>query len=96
MNIEALINLDTWNKLPKHLQTMMIDCMIGNEEKYAKTLSDLGEREYHLMQAKGMKIIKFTPEDTKWYLDLAYKAGWDEVFKKAPELGPKLKKLLSP
>jgi len=48
------------------------------------------------MQAKGMKFVQFSPEDTKWYVDLSYKAGWDEVFKKAPELGPKLRKLLNP
>jgi len=37
---------------------------------------------------KGMKLIQFSPEDTKWYVDLAYKAGWEEVIKKSPDLGP--------
>lgn len=96
MNVENLVNLDTWNKLPKHIQTMMADLMVENEEKYWKVFAELGEKEYKAMQAKGLKVIKFTPEDTKWFVDLAYKAGWDEVFKKAPDLGPKLKKLLSP
>lgn len=96
MNLEALINLDTWNKLPKNLQTLMTDLMMANEAKYTKVFEELGDKEYKAMQAKGMKVIKFSPEDTNWYIDLAYKAGWDEVFKKAPEIGPKLRKLLSP
>jgi len=96
MNLENLINLDTWNSLPKHLQKLLSDLMIENEAKYTKVFEELGEKELKAMQAKGMKMIKFTPEDTQWYVDLAYKAGWDEVLKKSPDLGAKLKKLLSP
>lgn len=96
MNLENLINLDTWNKLPKPMQTLMANLMIENEEKYEKVFMELGEKELKAMQDKGMKLIKFSPEDTKWYVDMAYKAGWDEVVKKSPDLGAKLKKLLSP
>lgn len=96
MNIEALINLDTWNRLSKPIQKLMSDLMIENETKFIKVFEELGEKELKAMEAKGMKFIKFSPEDTKWYVDLAYKAGWDEVLKKSPDLGPKLKKLLSP
>ena len=96
MNLEALINLDTWDKLPKNLQTLLTDLMIENEATYTKVFEELGDKEFKAMQAKGMKVITFTPEDTKWYIDLAYKAGWDEVIKKSPEIGPKLRKLLSP
>ena len=78
------------------MQKLLSDLMIENENKFTKVFEELGEKELKAMQAKGMKLIKFSPEDTKWYIELAYKAGWDEVLKKAPELGPKLKKLLSP
>jgi TRAP-type C4-dicarboxylate transport system substrate-binding protein len=96
MNLETLINLDTWNKLPKPMQTLMANLMIENEEKYEKVFVELGEKELKAMQDKGMKLIKFSSEDTEWYVDMAYKAGWDEVLKKSPELGTKLQKLLSP
>ncbi len=96
MNLEALINLDTWNKLTKPQQKLLTDLMIENEAKFTKVFEELGEKELNAMQAKGMKFIKFTPEDSKWYVDLAYKAGWDEVIKKSPEIGPKLYKLLNP
>jgi len=96
MNLETLINLDTWNKLSKPMQKLMSDLMIANEEKYEKVFVDLGEKELKAMQDKGMKLIQFSPEDTKWYVDLAYKAGWEEVIKKSPDLGPKLRTLLTP
>ena len=59
-------------------------------------MAGIAEKEYKEMQKRGMKVIKFSPEDTKWYVDLAYEAGWDEIIKQNPKLGPKLKKLLSP
>ncbi|MBC8459490.1 MAG: TRAP transporter substrate-binding protein DctP [Deltaproteobacteria bacterium] len=96
MNIEALINLKTWQKLSKHLQKILTDCMIKNEKEYSKIMAGIAEKEYKEMQKRGMKVIKFSPEDTKWYVDLAYEAGWDEIIKQNPKLGPKLKKLLSP
>ncbi len=96
MNLEVLVNLKTWEKLPKHLQKLLMDCMIENEKKYGPIMAKIAEKEYKQMQEKGMKVIQFSPKDTKYYVDLAYEAGWDEVIKQNPELGPKLKKMLSP
>jgi len=95
-NLETLVNLKTWQKLPPHLQKIMMDAMIENEIKFTKTQLALAEMEYKEMQEKGMTVIKFSPEDTKWYVESAYEAGWAEVFKENPELAPKLKKFLSP
>jgi TRAP-type transport system periplasmic protein len=96
MNIEALINQKTWEKLPKHLQTLLTDSMIENEKEYSSIMADIAEKEYAQMQTKGMKVIRFTPDETKAYVDLAYEAGWDEVIKENPVLGAKLKKMLTP
>lgn len=96
MNIEALINLKTWEKLPAHLKKLMMDCMIENEKKYSKIMAGIAEKEYMEMQKRGMEVIKFSSEDTKWYVDLAYEAGWDEIIKQNSTLGPKLKKMLTP
>lgn len=96
MNIEGLVNLKTWENLPPHLQKIMTDCMIENERNSSKIMAEIAEKELREMQNRGMKLIKFSPEDTQWYIDLAYEAGWDEVIKQNPELGPKLQKLLSP
>ncbi len=96
MNIEGLVNLKTWQNLPDHLQKIMSDCMIENEKNSSKIMAEIAENEILKMQERGMKLIKFSPEDSKWYIDLAYEAGWEEVIKQNPELGPKLQKLLTP
>jgi TRAP-type transport system periplasmic protein len=96
MNIEALMNLKTWNGLPKHLQDLILDCMIENEKKYTPVMTDIAEKEYQELQNKGMKVISFSEEDTKYYVDLAYEAGWREVIGQNPDLGPKLKEMLTP
>jgi TRAP-type C4-dicarboxylate transport system substrate-binding protein len=96
MNIEGLVNLKTWEKLPAHLQKLLSDCMIENEKQYVKIMADIAEKEYQEMQKKGMKVINFSPEDTRWYVETAYEAGWEEVIKQNPTLGPQLKKMLTP
>ncbi|MCK5164345.1 MAG: TRAP transporter substrate-binding protein DctP [Desulfobacula sp.] len=96
MNIEALINLKTWEKLPKHLQQLLTDCMIENENKYSTIMADIAEKEYTQMQKKGMEVIQFTSKESKDYVNLAYEAGWDEIIKQNPDLGPKLKTMLTP
>ena len=96
MNIEGLVNLKTWEKLPARLQKLLSDCMIENEKKYVSVMAGIADKEFQEMQKKGMKVIKFSPEDTKWYVDLAYEAGWEDVIRQNPELGPKLKKMLTP
>lgn len=96
MNIEALVNLKKWESLPDHLKKLMTDSMIENEKKYMTIMAGIAEKEYAEMQKRGMKVIKFSPEESKRYVDLAYEAGWEEVIKENPELGPKLKKMLTP
>ncbi len=96
MNIEALLNLKTWQSLPKHLQDLMMECMMENEKMQGEVMAGLAEAEYREMQEKGMEVISFSPEDTEYYVNLAYEAGWNEVIEQNPELGPKLKKMLTP
>jgi TRAP-type C4-dicarboxylate transport system substrate-binding protein len=96
MNIEGLVNLQTWQRLPHHLQKLMTDCMIENEKEYTPIMTGIAENAFQEMQKKGMKVIHFSPEDTNWYVNLAYQAGWDRVIKQNPTLGPKLKGLLTP
>ena len=96
MNIEALFNLKSWEKLSPDLQKLLTDCMIENEKKFVKVMNDISEKEFADMQKKGMKVIKFSPKDTKWYIDTAYEAGWEEVIKQDPALGSQLRKMLTP
>lgn len=95
MNIEALANLNSWNKLPADLQRLLTDAMIENEKKYTAVMAEIAEKEYAEMQAKGMQVVKFDPAEAKKYVDLAYESQWAAVIQASPEIGPKLKALLS-
>lgn len=96
MNLEVLVNLDTWNGLPEHLRDLLTRCQIEAEREMAGPLAELAEAEYQRMLDAGMEVIEFSPEDTEWYIDFAYSTAWDEVHKQNPELAPKLKELLTP
>ncbi len=96
MNVEALVNLDTWKKLPQHLKKLLTDCMIENEKEYSIIMKNIGEDEFKHMTNKGMEVIKFSPQDTQQYVEMAYEAGWAQIEKQNPDLAPKLKSLLTP
>ena len=43
----------------------------------------------------GMEFITFSPEDTKWFLDLAYQSGWETGLEGiSPENYAKLREFL--
>lgn len=90
-----LFNVDKWNKVPNNIQKVLIDTMIADERPgYARDM-DKVKHEADFMQKAGVKVIEFSPEDTKWYYDLAYSSGWEGLIKKDPAYGPKLRKLLT-
>ena len=91
----VLINLDTWNKLPKGVQDLLVEVMEEAERRVTarddKQVADEGP----LLKKAGMTFITFSPEDTKKYLDLAYSSGWEWAMKASPEYAPELKKALT-
>lgn len=93
ITLQDYINLDTWNKLPKHLQDLLRDAIL----EAGDTVWDISlERERRLTQKyrdEGMKEITFSPADTKRYVDTAYRVGWEGITKKYPQEVPQLKKL---
>jgi TRAP-type C4-dicarboxylate transport system substrate-binding protein len=91
-----LMNLDTWNSLPKDLQDLLKDVAIKLEPDMADHFAKVTKEERQKMLDGGMQVIKFSPADAKWYRDLAYKVQWDEIEKKVkdPALVAKLKELV--
>ncbi len=95
-NLVILVNLDSWNKLPQEHKQMMIDIMAGIEnnellELYVKR----SKGALKLAVDKGMQFIELPAADAKRLADLAHEVIWEEVIKKSPEYGPKLRKLLA-
>lgn len=89
-----VINLDKWNKLPKHLQGLLIQCMIEAEPiSYERDRKEMANIYAELYEKHGMKKTELSPADTQRLLDIVYAANWKDIEEKAGlELTAKLKK----
>ena len=44
-------------------------------------------------QKAGVKLADFPPDDAKQFIETAYRTGWENLLKKSPKYGPKLREL---
>jgi TRAP-type C4-dicarboxylate transport system substrate-binding protein len=90
-----LMNAKKWDNLPKHIQEVLMEALrlevIAIDARTAEEIAN----EYILLEKAGMEVIKFSPEDTKKYIDMAYEEGWKGQLKMESEYTSKLRKLLT-
>jgi TRAP-type transport system periplasmic protein len=91
----VLINLATWNKLPKKLQDIFNEAAIEGEKKAVAEFADLLKKERPILQKQGIEVITLSPAESEKFLKTAYDEGWRELAEKAPSTTPELKKLLT-
>lgn len=91
----VLMNLDSWNKLPKHLQDAITNVCIDMEYIGASLIQNDTEKEWPAIQKAGLTIINLPPAEAEKYVKLGYDATWAAVLKNTPEYGPKLKEVLN-
>jgi len=91
----VLVNLNAWNKLPAHLQQLLMEASIESEINAWKLSKVQTERVRKKYEKVGLRTIDFAPPDAKRYIDTAYRIAWDDCKNKFPELVPRLRKLLS-
>lgn len=93
-NMTFIMNPESFNKLPQHLQKILLDSQLELEKevpvKYAQTIAESRKK----CLDGGMTAVTFSPADVQWYIDAAYRAGWDEQVKLNPTLATKAKELL--
>ena len=92
-NTLILMNLDVWNELDKKIQDKIMDITIAFEPEMEAYFKKKIAEEWKRYDEMGIVRIKFSPEDTKKFLDAAYGAEWEDLEKKVPDLVPTLKKL---
>lgn len=95
VDVNVLVNLDTWNKKLNDDQRAFLTKMGDWLEALNNENGEVRASEISKQKDAGIKVIEFSKEDEKLYLETAYKAGWDKVLKVCPENGPKLKQLFS-
>ena len=90
-----VMNLNTWNKLPKKLQDLVTEATIEAEKRAVARFEQLQKEERPLLIKEGIQIITLPPAEKEKFLRVAYEEGWKDVIQKCPQTGPELKKLLS-
>jgi TRAP-type transport system periplasmic protein len=93
-NTLILMNLDTWNKLPKPAQEKLVTISAKFEPEMQAYFEKQIEAEKKDTEKIGVQRIKFSDADTKKFLDVANDAFWEDLEKKSPEETKALKKLL--
>lgn len=89
-----LVNLDTWNKIPKHLQELLIEVTKQAERDEVARKEAQTKEERAKLEKVGIEFIKWSPEDERLYLKTIYDTGWKRVKDKDPVNGSKLEKLM--
>ena len=90
------LNLDTWRKLPKDMQKTLLDTMIEKEKKWEPLYDQMDRDAIAKLKEKGVKEIKFSPEDEKWFVTLAYTEEWKDIMKEDPLNGERLRRIPFP
>lgn len=91
----VLINLNTWKKLPKKVQQLLMEAEKQAEHYAVERGKDRVKKDTEAMVKAGIKFIKLSPNDSKQFLNDADSSLWDAILKKAPVAGAKLKEMFS-
>lgn len=95
--VAVVVNLDTWNRLPKHLQDLMMECQIELERDTPPLVDELCNEYKDKMKAAGIEFIEFSPEVEEWYYDCAIRGAWEaDAVKRYPaDVVAKLREMLT-
>jgi len=90
-----IMNLNSWSRLPEHLQKLMMKRMVQAESDsmVKQTQTELGLKKK--LAGSKVEFYKLSPDVAKWYLKTAYDSAWQYQQQRFPEVTPRLKELLS-
>ena len=90
-----VMNLKTWNSLPKKFQDVINEAAMEAERKIVAYYKEEINKEFSLLKQAGLQVIDLPPAEKEKFLKVAYDEGWKDILAKCPETGPKLKALLT-
>jgi TRAP-type C4-dicarboxylate transport system substrate-binding protein len=93
--VAIIMNQNSWERLPPHLQKVGMDSMIQAEKAlmdwYGHDIVQLKKK----MVEGGVQIYKFSPDMAKWFVDTAYDAAWKYQEERFPEVTRKMRQLMT-
>jgi TRAP-type C4-dicarboxylate transport system substrate-binding protein len=90
-----LINLKIWNQLPPKLRYLLTEAALEAEKKVVALFDDLAKQERPILLKEGVQVIDLPPAEKEKFLKVAYDEGWKDIIGKSPQIGLKLKELLT-
>jgi TRAP-type C4-dicarboxylate transport system substrate-binding protein len=92
--VNVLVNLDRWKVLSQEQQAFLIRQGEWLESLNAEN-ARINVEEAERQAQSGIQTIRFSPEDTRRYLQVARDAGWARILEVSPDHGPRLKALFT-
>ncbi len=90
-----LVSLKVWNQLPSNLRYLLTEAALESEKKAVALFDDLAKQERPLLLKEGIQVIDLPPAEKERFLTVAYEEGWKDITAKSPQMGPKLRELLT-
>jgi TRAP-type C4-dicarboxylate transport system substrate-binding protein len=84
MDKVCLMNLDTWNNIPKPAQDKIQQITLAYEPEMMKLIVDRDNKEWGLLEKEGLTRTYFSPDEEKKFLEMAYQSIWNDLKKKLP------------
>jgi TRAP-type C4-dicarboxylate transport system substrate-binding protein len=94
VSVRLLMNLDTWKKLPPHLQKLVTDLMPRVEKETCARHAETVKKEREELIRQGVKFITWSSGDVKKFYEVARKAGIEEAIRVSPDHAPELTKMI--
>ena len=91
-----IINLNTWNEMPEHLQDLMTECAIESDREMAELEKDLRVQSRQKGLDIGVELIQLSSADAERFLENGYQSAWEYRMEQFPEVTPTFEELLSP
>lgn len=94
VDVYVMMNKDKWDSLASEQRKVLTELFKEYEKKTHDAQVKLQDDITQDLLKSGMKMIEFSPEDRKWYINMAYTEGWKAALEKSVQV-KKLKPLVS-
>jgi len=91
----VVLNLNSWNRLPKHLQDLMTESLLASLKAWPDIAAKKIEEDKGRGRKAGVEFVKLSPDVAKWFIKIAYEEAWKDEERKAPEVARRLRTLLT-
>jgi hypothetical protein len=95
--LTLIINPKSWARVPKDLQKKIKDWKYNvwdPDPNGGEWFVNFTKEETKLVLKSGVKPVELPPAEATKYLNMAYDSAWNSIISKAPDEGPKLKKMI--